>query len=362
MMDLARRSFIYGKLNIQDPEPCSENPDRPYYDPDGKYGDEILGGVNNGYNEQELKVFWDKLKGYSSYLFNKSHSASYAVITLITMLLKKNYPSKFYAALLSMQSTAQKIDTYVKIARKEGIKVLPPDVNNSGIEFVEKNGEILFGLRSIKGIGESALPTIIENRPYISAVDMATREYEPELDKKGKKKKPKKIFNKKTIQGLIKAGGFEFEDENRYELLNATIQARKDKDELYSSHLYDASHCMNLEAEVLGTYITHLPWFDSIEDGETFYEEEFELIQNSTKRDKKGNTMCYAKLLKNGQEISCLVFASIYCKNVKAFDNRYTGKIAITGTKDRDKIIVKKVCYTVDKEPCQNVDIMDMYV
>lgn len=68
-MELARRLFIYGKINSEPPADYDEsNVNQPIYDPKGKYGAPVLGGINNGYTEEELTEFWEKLKGYASYL------------------------------------------------------------------------------------------------------------------------------------------------------------------------------------------------------------------------------------------------------------------------------------------------------
>lgn len=73
LMEIAKRSFIYGKINVADPYPESEDDNRPYYDPDAVYGDEIPGGISNGYEEEDLQRFWKMIQGFCSYLFNKSH-------------------------------------------------------------------------------------------------------------------------------------------------------------------------------------------------------------------------------------------------------------------------------------------------
>lgn len=75
LMEICRRCFIYGKINTEDPNIDSENTNKPFYDPKGKWGDPILGGINNGWTEKELSDFWEDMKGYSNYLFNKSHKS-----------------------------------------------------------------------------------------------------------------------------------------------------------------------------------------------------------------------------------------------------------------------------------------------
>lgn len=72
-MELCKQWFIYGKVNNEKPDICNDLASKAFYDPTAKHGKAILGGVNNGYTEQELEDFWENIKGYASYLFNASH-------------------------------------------------------------------------------------------------------------------------------------------------------------------------------------------------------------------------------------------------------------------------------------------------
>ena len=339
-MELARRLFIYGKINKTAPDDYDEsNLNQCIYDPKGKHGAPVLGGVNNGYTELELTEFWNKLKGYASYLFNKSHSACYAIITLCTMLLKKRNTGKFFAALLSMQSTVEKIDLYSKTVKGDyHIDITTPDVNLSNYDFTEIDGRILYGLKTIKGVGENSITEIIANRPYNDISDA--------LDKVSKKQ-----MNKRVLGGLIKAGAFDFQSDNRYELLNNMMDIRKDKDERYIPSMYSHLSCMSLEKEFLGTSITYTPLWDSL-DKDTLLNQEFDLISTTEKRDKKGNMMGFVKLSLQGIEIDALVFSSTYCKNISKFDNVITDKVTLRGKKDgKGKFIVSSVISSKDREP-----------
>lgn len=345
-MELARRLFIYGKKNEEAPS-CYDEDDKNQciYDPKGIYGSPVLGGVNNGYEEEELIEFWDKLKGYASYLFNKSHSASYAIITLCTMYLKHYNKSKFFAALLSMQSTEEKIDLYSKTAKNQyGIEISVPDVNLSEYDFTEIDGRILYGMKTIKGIGENSITEIIANRPFTSIEDA--------LEKVSKKQ-----MNKRVLGGLIKAGAFDFQSDNRYELLNNMMDLRKDKDDRFVPDMYNDQVCMNLEKEVLGTSITHTPLWDTLPVDKTI-NQEFELISTTEKRDKKGNMMGFVKLSLQGIPIDALVFASTYCKNRSSFDENLILTVTLRGKKDsKGKFIVSSV---VDKSRRSLIEVSDM--
>ena len=337
-MELARRLFIYGKKNINAPSNYDENnTNQCIYDPTGKYGAPVLGGIHNGYEEQELLAFWNKLKGYASYLFNKSHSACYAIITLCTMYLKCHHKSKFFAALLSMQSTVEKIDLYSKTAKNlYGIDIIAPSINLSEYDFTEIDGRILYGLKSIKGIGINSITEITSNRPYTSIQDA--------IDKVSKKQ-----MNKRVLGGLIKAGAFDFQSENRYELLNNMMDIRKDKDERFVPVMYNEQACMNFERDILGTSITYTPLWDSLPT-DTTMNQEFTLVSTLEKRDKKGNMMGFIKLSLQGIEIDALVFASTYCKNIKTFDTSLIQSVELRGKKDsKGKFIVSSVVGSTKK-------------
>jgi DNA polymerase-3 subunit alpha len=346
-MELARRLFIYGKKNCNPPTDFDESDiNQCIYDPKGKYGAPVQGGVNNGYSEQELIEFWEKLKGYASYLFNKSHSATYAVITLCTMYLKKKIPAKFFAALLSMQEKAEDIDLYTKTVRGYGINITVPDVNYSMYDFIERNGTILYGLRSVKGLGENSINNLIANRPYNSIQDVLS-------------KMEKKHANKRVMFGLVKAGAFDFVNKNRYELLNELMDIRKDKDDRFVSIMYEKKICMSLETEVLGTSITYQPWFDSIKANEVF-EHNMNLVKVSEKQDKNGNMMGFVTFECDGINVDGIIFSSVYKKTRCSFNPKEVRDITIQGKKDdKGKIIVNQVI-NINTKPFINEEIEEV--
>ena len=284
---------------------------------------------------------------------NKSHSASYGVVTLCTMYLKKFYTAKFFAALLSMQDKEDKIDLYSKTAKGYGISITTPDINLSSYDFAEVDGRILYGLKSIKGVGEGSIAEIIErrNEENFTSIEDAMNRVE------------KKLMNKRVLTGLIKAGAFEFYNSNRYELLNEMMDLRKDKDDRYVSTEYNEEICMDLEKEVLGTSITYTPIWDSLPTDTTIIQA-FDLISINERRDKKGNMMGFAKLRLQGITIEALIFASTYCRNVRNLDPQFVSKITLKGKKDsKGKFIVSSVVSTVgkDEQPIDNNSI-EMYM
>ena len=111
------------------------------------------------------EVIWEKIKLFAGYGFNKSHSAAYGVVSYQTAYLKANYPVEFMAAVLTSEiENAEKLAFLITACREMGIKVLPPDINSSGISFSVDSGKIRFGLGAIKGVGEVAASKIIESR------------------------------------------------------------------------------------------------------------------------------------------------------------------------------------------------------
>ena len=125
--------------------------------------------------------------------FNKSHAAAYSTISYWCGYLKNNYPNEFFAAALS--HAEGKEQEYIKEARKLGVQIHPPDINESGFNFVSKNNKILGSLRGIKGLGDKGIKAIVEHKPYKNFQDF--------LDKI-----PKGKINKKSIEALIKIGTF----------------------------------------------------------------------------------------------------------------------------------------------------------
>ncbi|MDR0932376.1 MAG: DNA polymerase III subunit alpha [Victivallales bacterium] len=119
----------------------------------------------NNIDEALANQIWEKIKLFAGYGFNKSHSAAYGIICYQTAYLKANYPLEFMAAVLTSElESADKIAFFINSCKAMNIKVLPPDVNSSGISFSVDSDCIRFGLGAIKGVGEIAASKIIESR------------------------------------------------------------------------------------------------------------------------------------------------------------------------------------------------------
>ena len=334
-MDLCRQWLIYGKINKPYPKGYDENnKNQPMYDPEAKHGAEILGAINNGYSEQELIAFWEMLKDYASYLFNKSHATSYSLITVVTAYLKKYYPVEFWAALLTIQDDKDKKAKYLNLLEKEGITVELPDINNSSREFIPKPEEnkILFGLSSIDGVGEASIEEIIKNRPYNTLEELM-------------EKVPKKSLNKTVGIALIKSGSLEkmTKNKNRMDLINQFFEIRKDKVELLNIEEYNEKVCMEYEESTLGTPITYKPWFERVDENEKV-EFNATILNVTEKLDKNGNMMGFIKVESDDCIIELVAFARTYCKYVDVFDVMGGKEIKVKGKKDsKGKVVVSSV-------------------
>lgn len=338
LLDLCNQWFVYGKINEEPPTGYDyENKNQPYYDPTAKYGSEIKGGIANGYNEQDLIDYNHMIDGFCSYLFNKSHACAYSFISVCTMYLKTYYRPQFMAALLSLQSKPEKIDLYCKVAQGYGIEMAAPNINLSNEHFTAIDNKILYGLGSIKGVGATAIPTLIACRPYTDVADA----YE---------KAGKKAFNKKIGESLIKAGAFEFQDENRNKVLNIFQDVRQaKKEERFDEEAYNEALCIEYEKNTLGSAITYRPYWDTVQAGEVV-NVTMTLKSVREKIDKNGNMMAFINVDIGNTDLKGVVFASTYCKNVDVFDMNLNTEVYATIKKDdKGDFIVNRILKTPPK-------------
>jgi DNA polymerase-3 subunit alpha len=161
----------------------------------------LNGAERNGYSRAMAQTIWDDVENFAEYAFNKSHSAAYAVLVMQTAWLKVHYPVEYMAAVLSSYvGKIERLSQYIAVCKQSGIDVLPPDVNSSGREFTAMGESIRFGLAGIRGVGEGAAETIIQERghggPFTSVHDFVFRV-------------SNMICNKRTVESLIKSGAFD---------------------------------------------------------------------------------------------------------------------------------------------------------
>ncbi|MEI7519457.1 MAG: DNA polymerase III subunit alpha, partial [Mycobacteriaceae bacterium] len=155
----------------------------------------------NGFSAGAIKVLWDTILPFADYAFNKSHAAGYGLVSYWTAYLKANYPGEYMAGLLtSVGDDKDKAAVYLADCRKLGITVLPPDVNESEVNFASVGTDIRFGLGAVRNVGANVVSSLIATRTakgkftdfsdYLNKIDVAA-------------------CNKKVTESLIKAGAFD---------------------------------------------------------------------------------------------------------------------------------------------------------
>jgi DNA polymerase-3 subunit alpha len=159
------------------------------------------GMAERGFSPKAISTLWDILVPFSDYAFNKSHSAAYGVVAYFTAYLKAHYPQEFLAALLtSVGDVREKLGGYLVEARRMGVRVLSPDINESVLDFAAVGDDVRFGLGSIKNVGEAVVEHIVGERsangPFTSFQDFLDRV-------------PLPVLNKRTLEALIKAGALD---------------------------------------------------------------------------------------------------------------------------------------------------------
>lgn len=177
VMEQERKNFIYGNKD-----------------------EGVKGCVNNGIDEKVAGKIYDDMIDFAKYAFNKSHAACYAVVSFQTAYLKTYYPVEFMAALMtSVIDNTSKVAGYIYACKQMNIGILPPDVNESQMEFTVENGKIRFAMAAIKSLGRPTIQAILkergENGSFISMQDFVTR--------------MSHALNKRAIENFVKAGAFD---------------------------------------------------------------------------------------------------------------------------------------------------------
>ena len=171
----------------------------------------IAGALANGVDEATANSIYDEILDFASYAFNKAHAVSYAVVAYRTAYMKRHYPREYMAALLtSVLENSAKVAEYIAECREMGIRLLPPDVNESDANFTVSGKNIRFGLVAIKGIGWGMINSLVAERKrggnFRSAEDFCRRMSGHEL-------------NRRALESLIRAGAFDSMGYKRRSLL-----------------------------------------------------------------------------------------------------------------------------------------------
>lgn len=328
--------------------------------------------IKRNFDEKKAGELFDLMAYFAGYGFNKSHSAAYALIAYQTAYLKANYCPEFMACLISLEaSDAEKMAFYVQEAKDMNIKILPPDINYSQINFSVVESQIRFGLCGIKNVGASVLENIINERQkghfkdlfeFCSRIDLRT-------------------CNKRVMESLICAGAFDQMQGNRaqkfnqlHQIIELALEKKKalktgqmglfgimktqDSQE-ESSFIFDILEDwpdnikLEKEKEVVGLYVSaqpldsyskHLKWI-KIKNLKEISQIQDEILviacgsikSNKTIKTKKGDDMAFLLIEDSSNKAEIVVFPKIYEKT-KNWLNSHTvflikGIIDVTGKK-----------------------------
>jgi DNA polymerase III subunit alpha len=328
--------------------------------------DFVKGAVDFGKADARLaEKFWDQLEEFANYCFNKSHAACYGLIAYQTAYLKAHYPAAFMAALMTSDyDDTDRLAIEITECKHMGIEVLPPDVNESYLEFavVPKTNQVRFGMAAIKNVGTGAAEEIIRVRDADGHFDTLEDFFT---------KVNTRVANRKALESLVKSGAFDRYGERSYLLHNLDVllayasRLQKEKasgqTDLFGNIIDDAmAHKPVLkldnptevfnqqeqlvwERELLGLYLSRHP----LEAYETFLAENA-LALNALKpahdgkpvtvggaiqdvreiTTKNGQKMAFIKIADQFNELELILFPSTYQQT--------------TGIWERDKVVLAK--------------------
>jgi DNA polymerase III subunit alpha len=307
----------------------------------------IDGAIQKGFSKKIGSDIFDMIEKFASYGFNKSHSVAYSVLAYQTAYLKAHYQPEFMAATMSAEiGDTDYVVQLIEECRRMKISVLPPDVNESGVQFIVTSKGIRFGMSAIKNVGVSAVENILKTRQehghFENIFDFCRR-----VDLR--------LVNKKTLEGLIQSGAFDGLHQNRSQVFDAiepSIQFGQNYKEQFAkgqSSLFEGgtvqkkqehypslppkaewpeSEKLSREKSVLGFYVSGHPLRKYEMDFRAFTTAQFGTVtvvkQGMTVRvagiisalkkkvDKKGNMMAFLTLEDFNGKGECIVFSDAY--------------------------------------------------
>ncbi len=318
----------------------------------------INDGVRNGYTGEELDKVWLEIENAvaGGYSFNKSHSASYAVISYQTAWLKYYYPEHFYASLMTSEKTdgdgQTAIAGYIAECKQRGISILPPDINSSGEDFVVAKGGVQYRITTIKHVGESAIAHIKELRAIDSFDDFMQR-------------RKKKHIKKNVLINLIKAGCFDFDNTNRAELLWKVDMQERTKTQIKEEYICPAYEWNDRikaewEKEVLGMYLSVHPMEKFGFQPLSYYKEGERCLQGGEVcdarifNDKNQNEMAFIILDTLYGNVKLVVFSSTWRSKIIQNNLQHGNIVLIRGRRSNNDVLVDEVevLDEVKKEVC----------
>lgn len=353
----------------------------------------VAGAEKNGVPSKVANQIFDEMSAFASYAFNKSHAAAYAFVSYRTAYLKSHYPKEFMAALLtSVLENTDKVIEYIGECVRMGIKVLPPDVNISGMGFTVSGDHIRFGLLAVKNIGKNLISALINERkkkPFTTFTDFCERMHGRDL-------------NKRALESLIKAGAMDCLCDNRNSMLSGcthileNIEAtkrdniegqmnffadpsvkEKEGERLPNVKEFDPAVLLRMEKETTGLYISGHPMARFAQMVEQFnctliaditqHEERGTYIRDGSTVDvaaivnsrrnastRSGDMMAFLRLEDTTGSMECLVFP----KTLESYTSRLTennvvvvhGRVTIR-EEDTPKLIAESILLPQELRP-----------
>jgi len=338
----------------------------------------IRGATERGIQSQKAKKLFDLIEKFGGYGFNKSHSAAYALIAYQTAFLKAHFPVEFMASLLTGEiNSIDGVVKYIAECRHHGIKVLPPDINESDKEFTVIGSKIRFGLVAVKNVGEGAIEVIIDARKegrFSSLFDFCER-----VDLKK--------ANKRVVESLIKCGAFDSTGANRSQMMvsleNAIDYGQRVQKEKADPQMglfdigaakqninlpqmsgideWDEKQLLTFEKEALGFYITGHPLIrfedllDKFTNANTISLKEKNdgeivriggiIINIKTIKTKKGDLMAFVTLEDQHGTVEIIIFSLVYAaiQEILIEDNTVIIQGRVKGDENSVKILADTV-------------------
>lgn len=314
----------------------------------------VTGAISRGIREEKAEEIFRLMAQFADYGFNRSHSVAYAYVAYQTAYLKAHYPAYFYAAVLSHESDdSAKVYKYSNELRSLGLKLLPPDINESDLGFTPLDNAVRFGLAAIKGIGEASISAIIEARKkgrFESLFDFTSRLGPGSINRRGLETlitagafdslKPSELntnlwraklfaaidlslsYAQRSWNDRIKGqsglfGGLESTDEGFDRQLpdvKAWTQAEVSRQEKNSIGFYLSSHPLNeYEAVLRDLDIRNLADYEDLKPGDIISLAGI-VSGFQVKYSKKGNRFCIFRLEDQSGGVKCLAWADTYAK------------------------------------------------
>ena len=307
----------------------------------------INGATKKEYSLELAEELFSTIEKFAGYGFNKSHAAAYAIISYVCAYLKYYFPSEFYAAMLTFESSKSpkesKLKEYIADCYKKDIKVFAPDINDSRKDFFSVEGRIRYGLLSVKGVGKKSVENIMENRPFNSFEDFML-------------KVNKRIVDKTCVEGLIKAGAFDCYEKNRNILLDDYKRLKENKNnklslfnrnDLNYNRSFTKNELKKYEKEVLGMSITEPTEWDLTKNDEIVTIKGY-LSDVKEKYDKNDNRMAFGNLNTELEKIRLVVFADIFRTNHHLIKDNLV--VEIKGKKSDNSLLVEEIRKLSDDE------------